>query len=145
MVGTFLDLVEHSQIKEVNRVFKERLLKPESKYDKLVENEKEDLLFFPVSNYTKKGASDVQKVIEHQAREQFYVKKQISLRWMGCLDSLLAKGNVDPRPSWLKLNEVVSIAKELGIESVVEVEEMLNMFHQLGVKTKSTLLFHLYL
>jgi len=124
LVGTFSDEVsDFSALREVNSVV-ERIVRG---YEQVVPNEHESLLFFPIDNTCGEGKHDIAEAIELVTREQRFIHRKISLKWLRCLDLI----NEESKP-WLSLDVVKSLARSVDITSQSEVAEMLGLFNELG-------------
>jgi len=172
MVGTFLDHLNKGQDEDK---FK-KLKQIENKISKLVCFQKLQsrivknynaglkLSFFPIDNTSgsaSEGVKLLRRAIVQTTKNQAYVKRQVSLRWMKCLDLILEEQE-DPienskgifkgtsshirrsrsdsrkkshraKANFVRLNRAVELAASVGITSRVEIDIMLGMFHDLGV------------
>lgn len=86
------------------------------------------IAFFPVDNKSNYGIAGLKSAVESTVRAQSYVHRLVSLKWMRTLDTIL-----EAQRNWVKLYEVQKIAKTNEILAASEVEEMLNLFHELGI------------
>ena len=84
--------------------------------------------FFPIDNKSKYGVPLLKSAVETSIRGQDYVNRLVSLNWMRTLDSIL-----EAKHNWVKLFKVKQIASKHGVHAANEVEEMLGLFHELGI------------
>lgn len=85
-------------------------------------------MFFPLDNTTG-DCAQIRTAIEQVTSEQEYLKQEVSLRWLHCLDKLFENKKV----SYYSLAQTEKIAAGLEIKNGLELENMLKLFHQLGV------------
>lgn len=135
VIGTFKDSLESpAQIEQINVELREVL----KRFPQVVANDAESLCFFPLNN--KDGGGEdikhIRRVIEQETRKQDHVHQPISSRWTRFLDKLF-KTDEDEEDgqvsNWVSLEEAVVVANSVGVLGEQEIEEMLQMFHQLGV------------
>lgn len=124
ITGTFLDQVQ-SEVGEVETFIKE--LTAES-FAQVVPNRARSLSFYPIDNKSKNGLGELRKCIEEVTNAQEFVDIQVSVQWCLVLDSLLQTNQ-----SWVRMSEVKSLGEEHGVLSSMELNEMLALFHQLGM------------
>ena len=127
MVGTFGDKLKDP--KDVEKV--ETIIAPLVKKSRqIVKNDKEEsgLSFFPINNKEKKGIPELRKMIEAVTVEQDFVELEVSIQWMRALDVVL-----EAKDNYVSLTKMKAIGNKVGIKAATEVEEMLKLFHELGV------------
>jgi len=127
IVGTRLDTIEsETQFRDLDELMIP--LVERGNFEDVVKNIN-GRYYFPLDNTTREGISDIQETIERVTREQSFVKQLVKLSWLQCLDTMLE--SVNP---WLSLPDVVSIGEKIaGITSSVEIDDMLALFHELGM------------
>jgi len=161
MVGTYLDSVDTGDDDELTVKLKSislsltKIITKRKRKNPIVRNSKLGIAFFPVDNTKREGnygIENLQKMIIETAQHQDYVKRQVSLRWTKCVDLILKETEeiMPPKPKtkrtvWeepkpiqvprnhVSYDRVVALAKSIGIVSREEVDEMLRMFHDLGI------------
>mmetsp|Transcript_11697 Transcript_11697/g.13522 ORF Transcript_11697/g.13522 Transcript_11697/m.13522 type:complete len:929 (-) Transcript_11697:915-3701(-) len=127
VVGTFKDSIRgRMDILERLNFTLQLLL---AHYPQYVKNKHDNLVFFPIENKTGEGIEILSEVIEAVTRQQECVNRNVSIRWLRCLDYILEE-NCE---SWISYNRVVELARIIGIETNEEVSHMLSFFHELGV------------
>jgi len=127
LVGTFLDEIGIEKTKEIDLLLR-KATSGIAAGNRVVKNPDSDLLFFPLDNASTEGIEMIREVTKAVTEKQSHVNKLVSVKWMKCLDRILAT----KRP-WLPLEEVKSIAKICNITSALEINTMLELFHKLGV------------
>ena len=122
MVGTFLDQAGARDIETT-----EQRLKPLARqFPQVVSGA--DLCFFPIDNYGKEGTSLLRDEIQRITSEQEYVRFQVSIKWMRLLDTIL-----ESEKAWISYAQAKTLADDVGITSVPEFNQLLQLFHELGV------------
>ena len=86
------------------------------------------LTFFPIDNRERKGIDALRTKIESVVRKQDYVNVMVSVKWVQSLDLLMSK-----EESWISLAAVRDIVKEFVTPSGEEFDQMLRLFHELGI------------
>lgn len=127
MVGTFLDKLENP--KDVEKV--DKIIRDMTKgFGQVIKNDKHesDLCYFPINNKEAKGIQELREMIESVTADQEFVDLEVSIQWMRALDIVL-----ELKESWVSLSTMKAIGNKVGIKSATEVEEMLHLFHELGV------------
>jgi len=127
LIGTKLDLVGDMDVLQINSIVEDELDAGSRAGFSLIENG--ELCFYPVDNITKFGVSAVQNAVEKCVVERSDVTKDIPLRWIACLDMMLS----DKPRSYLRMEDVRGMAARCNINKDAEVQEMLGLFHQLGM------------
>ena len=127
LVGTHTDCLknEATDVAKVNK----QLISATRGFAQVVTNREAQLEFFPISNAQSKGIVELCSSIEKVSRDQQFLQLQVPIRWLRCLDKMIKN---DTR-SWISREEIRKEAKKLGIHRVAEFEEMLKLFHELGV------------
>mmetsp|Transcript_3937 Transcript_3937/g.4537 ORF Transcript_3937/g.4537 Transcript_3937/m.4537 type:complete len:971 (-) Transcript_3937:1477-4389(-) len=128
IVGSFLDQVNGlTELRSINETFKSR-----SKFNlsKVIRNDANQLVFFPVDNKNKKGVTDLRVNVVQAIQKDETIQQLVSIKWIRFLDEILA---VKSTHSFLELPRVKDIARSLGIMSSEEQEEALQLFHQRGL------------
>ena len=95
----------------------------------LVTSESTKMNFFPLDNRNAKGIVDIRFMIETASRKQDFLYNKVSIRWLRCLDLLLAK----QRSSWISMVEVRQLSEDAEVTTELEVEMMLKYFNEVGV------------
>ena len=98
------------------------------KFSQVVRPSSESICFFPVDNRVGSGFETLKETVEQTMSAQAYFNFEVSVVWMRALDAIRAE-----KKSWLTIDSVWKKVNELGVSSKQEVEEMLNMFHELGI------------
>lgn len=127
MVGTFGDKLDNP--KDVEKI--DKILAPlVKKKRQITKNDKNEsnLSFFPINNKEKGGIVELRETIEAVTSEQEFVELEVSIQWMRALDIVL-----EAKSNFVTLTKMKAIGKKVGIQSASEVEDMLQLFHQLGV------------
>lgn len=129
IVGTFLDKVQnqHKSVGRVNKVVQKVI----SRFPQVIHNQKEELVFFPITNTESESVRFFRSSVEKAARAQRFVKKKVDLRWVGFLEKLLNLTFEDK--FFLSHKKASKLAKETGITTRDEVQEVLQFFHQHGL------------
>lgn len=87
---------------------------------------------FAIDNRTGTGVDYLRGAIEATARGLDFVNAPVSIRWMQCLDKTVERAS-ELNLCWLKIQEVKSIAETVGVRIGEELDDMLRLFHELGV------------
>lgn len=125
LAGTFLDQCSSNMdIERVHLALQEVV----AEYPQVVGDETSRLNFFPLDNATRTGVPQLRSEIERLTRSLDFVNAPVSVRWIRCLESLLT-----PERPWLWLKQVTRRASVCGIKEEREVDDMLKLFHELGV------------
>ena len=125
LVGTYMDAVRERSLKGVQEI----LLKTSKLWPKgVVENVADNLSFFPVSNSLNIGIHRLRDTIQAVTKDQEYLKREVPLRWIRCLDDLL-RGD----EHFMTLEEVKTLGRKYGIDSGFEITQLLFVFHELGL------------
>lgn len=131
LVGTFLDSIHENVPKKLKKIDDILQNITQHKFN-LTRNVAKNLCYFPVSNKDRSGISELRREIAEVTRKQDYVNFQVPLSWMKCLDEItIYKKEVEK--AWLKLSEIKVICSKHGVSSADQLEEMLSLFHELGV------------
>mmetsp|Transcript_14495 Transcript_14495/g.16931 ORF Transcript_14495/g.16931 Transcript_14495/m.16931 type:complete len:909 (+) Transcript_14495:324-3050(+) len=127
VVGTFKDAIKDRDdyLESVNFMLQLIL----AHHPQYVKNKQDELVFFPVENRTQEGIKLLAQTIENVTRQQDFVKRNVSIRWLRCLDYILEEN----AESWTTYSRVKFLSKLVGIESSEEISQMLSFFHELGV------------
>eukprot|EP00511_Aplanochytrium_stocchinoi_P010334 CAMPEP_0204865848 /NCGR_PEP_ID=MMETSP1348-20121228/13985_1 /ASSEMBLY_ACC=CAM_ASM_000700 /TAXON_ID=215587 /ORGANISM="Aplanochytrium stocchinoi, Strain GSBS06" /LENGTH=897 /DNA_ID=CAMNT_0052017413 /DNA_START=111 /DNA_END=2804 /DNA_ORIENTATION=+ len=134
IVGTFFDMISNQdQLILINDCLKSLV---GNDFSQVVRNQQNDSVFFALDNRTGSGIETIRSMIERVTTHQKYVNRHVSVRWMHCLDAMLKQRN----KSHLSLDEVKEIAMSKLVTSSDEFDEMMHMFHELGllIHLKST-------
>ena len=100
LVGTFLEDVNSSEkLGKVEKMLRSRF---SHRFKQIVENNNNQYIYYPLDNKSSAGVNLVREMIEVVTREQDYIKRAVSLRWMCCLDKMLQSA---PK-AWMSLKEV---------------------------------------
>lgn len=130
LAGTFGDLItEKEQHEAVHMALCEQL--GEQLISKVVHPGKSSshgFAFFPIDNKERKGIDPLRTKIESVVRKQDYVNVLVSVKWIQSLDLLISQ-----QESWLSLATVRETVKDFLPPSWPEFEEMLKLFHELGI------------
>ena len=129
IVGTFLDALgerTNLKLKTINNCLFSAI---GNRFSQVVHNEKENLLFFPLNNKDSIGIDNVRVAIEKVTSCQEYVNRLVPIKWMHFLDAILKDKNCN----FISLDLARDIASQHGVISSDEVDEMLHMFHELGL------------
>mmetsp|Transcript_4380 Transcript_4380/g.5815 ORF Transcript_4380/g.5815 Transcript_4380/m.5815 type:complete len:879 (-) Transcript_4380:1011-3647(-) len=130
LIGTFLeDVNTRGKLDKIEKILKVNL-ELGSKFTQIVHNRKDQRFFFPIDNSTSKGTDLIRGIIEMVTRDQDFMQKLVSLRWMCCLDKMLEESD---SKSWISMKDVKKLAKGLKITANEEINSMLALFHELGV------------
>lgn len=127
MVGTFGDkLGDPKDVEKVEKVVGEMVKGNRM----IIKNDKDEssLSFFPINNKEKEGIVELRKMIENVTVDQDFVNTEVSIQWMRALDIVL-----EAKEEYVTLSKMKAIGNKVGIKSATEVEEMLKLFHELGV------------
>lgn len=125
LVGTFMDEVREPSLKSVQ----ENLLKTSKLWPKgIVENVHDNISFFPVSNYLNLGIHRLRDTIQGVAQKQDYLRREVPLRWIRCLDEMLGSGE-----HFMTFEEVKALGRKYGIDPSFEITQLLFVFHELGL------------
>ena len=87
---------------------------------------------FAIDNKSGAGVDKLRTAIETAARGLDFVEAPVSIRWMQCLDKMIDNAK-DGDKCWLALQRVREIARDVGVGDVEELDNMLSLFHELGV------------
>mmetsp|Transcript_18045 Transcript_18045/g.23043 ORF Transcript_18045/g.23043 Transcript_18045/m.23043 type:complete len:480 (+) Transcript_18045:389-1828(+) len=128
IVGTCLDTVNTQKEFELVNAGLENIVS-RMKGVQIIANSEQGLSYFPVNNKDITGVVELRKTIDEVTLSQEHVHLRIPLRWTRCLDCMMENFT----NAWLKLSQITQMAKENGINTAMEVNEMLKTFHQLGV------------
>ena len=126
LVGTFADRISGSQLESINRTLHysmEELMQTES-----LCSPQSGLKYMPISNKSRRGVEDLQAFVAHVMRQQEFVYKRVSINWMRTLDVIIAH---DYR--FTTLDGFTVVANFCQIKDAQEVQDMLSLFHELGV------------
>uniref|UniRef100_A0A6S7ZPH3 non-specific serine/threonine protein kinase n=1 Tax=Aplanochytrium stocchinoi TaxID=215587 RepID=A0A6S7ZPH3_9STRA len=134
LVGTFADEISSKRgLQKVDGLLKQVLIENNNNNNNngstVARNPKDRFVYFPIDNSSGNGIDYLRYQIENVTLEQEYVSREVSLRWIRCLDRMLAKKN----KAWVKMKNVKSVVKQYGITSAEELDEMLRFYHELGV------------
>ena len=125
LVGTHIDrLDDEGELGKVDR----ELVAVTKNFPQVVMNKTAGLQYFPLSNADGKGVKILCESIESTSRGQEFLQLKVPLKWLRCLDAMM-KNNV----SWISRELVEVEAQKLGIRGVAELDDMLSLFHELGV------------
>jgi len=133
LVGTFLaDIIEEKyNLQDIDKILRELTKLSFAKIVIPANFEHEDLIFFPIDNKEKMGIASLCDAIEQCARVDNSTSREVSVRWMTFLDSIL--GQKENQKAYLTFSdEVKSLGTNLGIPSISEQEEALTLFHERG-------------
>lgn len=122
LVGTFLDRAEARDIEAIDHSLKDI----SRQFPQVVSGP--DLCFFPIDNVAKEGTTVLRDEVERITSEQDYVRFQVSIKWMRLLDTIL-----ESERSWISYSSARGLAEDIGITSVPEFNQLLQLFHELGV------------
>lgn len=106
-----------------------------------------NLCFFPLSNLSGLGKRELRQAIESSSLEQAFVHFPVPLSWLRCLDIMTRNseysateahegqppGEIEMVSDWLPIHRVREVAARYNVTSAEEVQEMLHVFHELGV------------
>ena len=125
-VGTFANELSAEEIEHVQGQFG-----PMVKSSRQVcRNTAAGLDFFPVDNKTRNGILEVKQVIRVETKQLEFVNRSVSINWIKTLDSM----NWEARSSfWLTMSEARRIGKTNYVSSAMEMDRLLDFFHELGV------------
>ena len=135
LIGTFMDSLESpSQVDQINIELGQVL----KKFPQVVGNDEQSLCFFPLNNKGGGGKEikRIRSVIERETRKQDHVHQPISSRWTRFLDKLFKTDEEEEDghvSNWVSFSDAVEVANSVGISGDQEIEEMLQLFHELGV------------
>eukprot|EP00924_Labyrinthula_sp_SR-Ha-C_P014014 snap_masked-scaffold_5-processed-gene-20.60-mRNA-1 protein AED:1.00 eAED:1.00 QI:0/0/0/0/1/1/2/0/944 len=89
----------------------------------------DDLIFFSVDSKTGAGVSEIRYTIEKTTLEQEYIYQQVPMNYLRCLDALLSTGK-----GYMNMEELIELSSSSEIDvPESQVEQMLSLFHQLGI------------
>ena len=127
LVGTHVDKVRDRDVDTLN----ERVTNMVNTIGiEVQQNERRDMMFFPVNNRTRKGIRTLQQHIMQTAPKLEHVNSKVALSWMITMDNMLDRKAEIP---WLWMSEAKDIAFVSGVTSEKEITDMLTFFHDLGV------------
>lgn len=131
LIGTYLDELTTSQKKRRKKLgeINSELIKALAAYPQLVQNRKDRLSFFPISNKENFGLDKVKAQIGESSDKQEFIHRRINMNWLRCLDLITE----EEHGSWVSLKKVGIFAAKLGIDGEAEISTMLKLFHELGV------------
>ena len=125
-VGTFLNELSWEEVQQVDKNFKE-LSKGSMQ---VCMNEATNLSYFPVDNKTREGILELKQVLRVETKQLEFVNRSVSINWIKTLDSM----NWEARSSyWLTMARGRQIGKTNYVSSAVEMDSLLDFFHELGV------------
>ena len=131
MVGTrkdeIHDIIQHQQISILLDKYYSRC----KAWVSVLENENEQLCFFPVNN--KLGRQDptvvnMMTTIEKVVEKANYVIQEKPLNWFRALDKIQSI-----KKPYLFLDVVISLTKECNIDDIEEIYELLSFLHEMGI------------
>jgi len=125
VIGTFYDIVKDEKALMKVNDYLGKLIN-EGKFSNVVKNS--GSFFFPLDNVSRNGIFEIRAMVETVTRKQSFTKRLVKLKWLRCLDSAIASNK-----AWLSLSDMRSIGRRLGIKSTTEIDEMLSLFHELGM------------
>jgi len=76
------------------------------------------------------GIDDIRRMFDAVARKQDFLWREVSVRWIRWLDK--TQDFTKDRP-FIDLSEAKRVAAELGINDFIQIEAMLDLFHELGM------------
>jgi len=130
IVGTMMDqLKKRRDIYNVNEKLMEVI--GSGRYSQIVDNtsEEKQLMFFPLSNISGRGIDNIRKSLENAVKDKDYVNQSIPLKWLYFLH-LLQKS---PDLKRIFLSDAYLIGRKAGITRTEEVNDCLELFHNLGL------------
>lgn len=98
------------------------------KKTRLIVNEKDRRLFFPVEISTGKGVSNIRLALDEAAQKQKYYGQKIPVRWLKFLDAL----RKDSPSYFCTPKRVQALAFQTLENHEVEMQSALELFHELG-------------
>eukprot|EP00924_Labyrinthula_sp_SR-Ha-C_P010871 snap_masked-scaffold_47-processed-gene-0.20-mRNA-1 protein AED:0.34 eAED:0.40 QI:0/-1/0/1/-1/1/1/0/1171 len=155
LVGTHFDAFDHDKkiLDVLNEYFtEEKYFDFRRKYPTVMSYS--NLFFYPVDNQQGIGIDELRNDIERITRNQEFVTQEISLKWIFCLETMMALRMKKPSkhaanggsggdnaalmPDWLNLDTVIQVARKVNLHQTEEIDDMLELFHELGVLVRLT-------
>lgn len=125
-VGTFVNELNPEQVNVVQEQFGSMVKASRQ----VCRNEAADLDFFPIDNKSRDGILELKQVIRVETKQLEFVNRSVSINWIKTLDSM----NWEARGSyWLTMKDARRIGKTNYVSSAVEMDKLLDFFHELGV------------
>ena len=125
IAGTSLCSMEQGGMEKLNLLFEEANV---NRFDQVDINAESRQPFYCIDNKYDVGVKGLRSRVEELIKRQDHVNFQVSIKWMHCLDKI----NETSR-AWLPIGQVTDIAEQCFITNARELEQMLHLFHQLGV------------
>ena len=126
LVGTFADKISHSQLESINSTLyysMEDLMQTPS-----LCKPPTGLAYIPISNKSRLGVDQLQAFTAQVMKRQEFVHKRVSINWMRTLDVIHAQNY-----RFTTLDGFTVVANFCQIKDALEVQDMLTLFHELGV------------
>ena len=127
LVGTFAGNLQQGKLNKINGSIKSLLTSLE--YDlHQFRRGASNLLFHPIENETRKGVAELQMKINKALQVVEHLHIDVPVAWTLILDSMRRTNK-----NWITRVQVDEIGKDYGIVQAKEINEMLKLFHELGL------------